>query len=330
MSDAAPDEGARQPTGPATPLAPAPDPGRAARSVLQAVTSVVLGHDAEVELAVATFLAGGHVLIEDVPGVGKTLLAKALARAVGGPFGRVQATADLLPSDITGVSVHDPHTQTWTFRAGPLFATVVLVDELNRATPRAQSALLEAMAERQVTVDGTTHALADPFFVIATQNPRVDHGTFPLVAGQRDRFATRLRLGIPTPAVERALLQGSGGTDHLDDVVPVASAEAWRAEQAAAAAIHVDERVLDYVLAIAVTVRSHPLGDPELSPRASRTMLRVAQARALLDRRSYVLPDDVKAVAPSVLEHRLPPAAGMGDDRAATIIASVAAPPFGS
>jgi MoxR-like ATPase len=298
--------------------------------VLDAVTSVVLGHDTAVELAVATFLAGGHVLIEDVPGVGKTLLAKALARAVGGPFGRVQATADLLPSDITGVSVHDPNTQSWSFRPGPLFATVVLVDELNRATPRAQSALLEAMAERQVTVDGTTHALADPFFVIATQNPRVDHGTFPLVAGQRDRFATRLRLGIPTPAVERALLQGTGGIDHLDDIVVVASADVWRAEQAAARAVHVDDLVLDYVVAIAGAVRSHPFGDPELSPRASQTLLRVAQARALLDRRGYVLPDDVKAVAAAVLDHRLPPAPGVEEDRAATIVASVAAPPFTS
>jgi MoxR-like ATPase len=302
--------------------------------MLDAVTAVVLGHDAAVRLAVAGFLAGGHVLVEDSPGVGKTLLGKAMARAVGGTFGRVQATADLLPSDITGVTVFDPDQRTWTFRPGPVFNNVVLVDELNRATPRAQSALLEAMAEGHVTVDGVTHPLPRPFFVIATQNPRGDHGTFPLVSGQRDRFAARVHLGIPPPAIERALLRGHGGSPHLDGLVPVASPAAWAAAQEAVAAVHVSDAVIGYIVELASAVRAHPAGDPELSPRASLTLQRVAQAGAVLGGRDFVLPDDVKLVAPAVLGHRLAPdgAGTRGEparaaDRVTTVLASVAVPP---
>jgi MoxR-like ATPase len=315
------------PAGPVRPIAAA-----AATAVVDAVSTVVLGHDAAVRMAVSAFLAGGHVLVEDSPGVGKTLLAKALARSIGGTFGRVQATADLLPSDITGVSVFDPDRRTWSFRPGPVFNHVVLVDELNRATPRAQSALLEAMAEGHVTVDGTTHPLPRPFFVIATQNPRSDHGTFPLVSGQRDRFAVRLHLGIPSPDVERALLRGQGGTAHLDDLTDRASPGAWVAAQDAVAAVHVDEAIIDYLVGLAGAVRAHPHGDPELSPRASLTLRRVAQATASLDGRDYVLPDDVKATAPAVLGHRLGteadtgPGAG-GLERITAILASVAVPP---
>jgi MoxR-like ATPase len=317
------------------PSGPATGPVPAAGALVDAVTSVVLGHHGAVQVAVAAFLAGGHVLVEDSPGVGKTLLAKALARAVGGSFGRIQATADLLPSDITGVSVFDPDRRTWTFRPGPVFNHVVMVDELNRATPRAQSALLEAMAEGHVTVDGTTHPLPRPFFVVATQNPRGDHGTFPLVAGQRDRFAVRLHLGIPSPDVERELLRGRGGTAHLEDLHPVATPAAWVAAQDAVARVDVSDAVVDYLVDLAAATRTHPAGDPELSPRASLTLQRVAQAAAALVGRTYVLPDDVKAVAPAVLGHRLAPLAGGGGpdnpttaaDRVAAVVSTVTVPP---
>jgi MoxR-like ATPase len=294
-----------------------------ARGVLDAVTSVVLGHDHAVRLAVAGFLAGGHVLVEDSPGVGKTLLAKALARALGGTFGRVQATADLLPSDITGVTVFDPDDRTWTFRPGPVFHNVVLVDELNRATPRTQSALLEAMAEGHVTVDGTTHPLPRPFFVIATQNPRGDHGTFPLVSGQRDRFAARIHLGIPPPDIERALLGGRGGEGQLDRIAAVAPPASWIDAIAAVASVRVSSAVVDYIVDVATATRAHPAGDPALSPRASLTLQQMARAAAVLDGRDHVLPDDVKHVAPAVLGHRFPASADDGVTRAAGRVAAV-------
>ena len=295
--------------------------------VLEAVTAVLLGHDRVVQLAVAAFLAGGHVLIEDSPGVGKTLLAKALSQAIGGTFGRVQATADLLPSDVTGVSVFDPDTRQWSFRPGPVFHNVVLVDEFNRCTPRAQSALLESMAENHVTVDSITHALPDPFFVIATQNPQNDHGTFPLVAGQRDRFAVCLQLGIPDSTVERALLRGKGGTAHLEAVVPVATVDEWHRAQRAVEQIAASDLLLDYLLALVQAIRAHPAGDPELSPRASMMLLRVAWANAALERRSFVLPDDIQFAAPAVVAHRLPGAGGSALTRVRAILETVAVPP---
>jgi MoxR-like ATPase len=315
---------------PRAPLEAVDDHAAPAADVLAAVTGVVLGHDDAVRTAVAAFLAGGHVLLEDSPGVGKTLLGKALARAIGGTFGRIQATADLLPSDVTGVSVFDPDERTWTFRPGPIFNNVVLVDELNRATPRAQSALLEAMAEGHVTVDGTSHRLPQPFFVIATQNPGGDHGTFPLVAGQRDRFAARLHLGIPSPDIERALLRGEGGQEQLEAVAPAATPATWTAAQELVAEVHATEAIVDYVADVAAATRVHPEGDPRLSPRASLTLLRVARARAWLDGRRYVLPDDVKAVAEAVLAHRLTGDVP-GDDAAAArvqgILSGVTVPP---
>jgi MoxR-like ATPase len=313
------------------PLEAVDDPTAPAADVLGAVTGVVLGHDAAVRIAVAAFLAEGHVLLEDSPGVGKTLLGKALARAIGGTFGRVQATADLLPSDVTGVSVFDPDERTWTFRPGPIFNNVVLVDELNRATPRAQAALLEAMAEGHVTVDGTSHPLPRPFFVIATQNPGGDHGTFPLVAGQRDRFAARLHLGIPSRDTERALLRGEGGRGQLDAVEAVATPATWTAAQHAVVEVHAADLVVDYVADVAAAIRAHPEGDPLLSPRASLMLLRVARARAWLDGRDYVLPDDVKAVAAAALAHRLAGDLPLGNAAAATrvgaILDGVAVPP---
>jgi MoxR-like ATPase len=255
--------------------------------------------------AVTTLLAGGHLLIEDLPGQGKTTLAKALARSIGGTFRRVQGTADLLPSDLTGVSVFEPSTGSWTFRPGPLFANVVLIDELNRSTPRTQSALLEAMAEGQVTTDGKTYTLPDPFFVVATQNPFDHAGTFPLVEGQRDRFATVLEIGHPGPVAERELLLGRGGSDQLDQLSPVIDMAQLTEAQRSVKQMHVAESVVDYVVAIGAKTRAHPNVRLGQSPRGSQALLTTAKAWAGLHGRHYVTPDDVQAVAAKVLAHRL-------------------------
>lgn len=267
------------------------------------VASVVLGDPTPIRLAVAAFLAGGHVLFEDIPGVGKTLLAKALARSIGGTFGRVQGTADLLPSDLTGVSVYEEDTRTWTFHPGPLFHNVVLFDELNRATPRTQSALLEAMAERQITVDGVTHPLPDPFFVVATQNPTGDLGTFPLVTGQRDRFMLSLSLGLPGREVERTLLAGHGGEPALDSIGAVGRVEDWIALRHQVDAVFAAEPVNDYALDLVDTVRARAGRDQPLSTRAA--LLRVAKAYAVVCGRDYLTPDDVQVVAVAALAHRV-------------------------
>lgn len=257
-------------------------------------------------MAAAAFTAGGHVLFEDIPGVGKTLLAKALAASIGGTFGRIQGTPDLLPSDLTGVTVYDDDTRTWNFRPGPLFNHVVLVDELNRATPRTQSALLEAMAEGQVTIDGTTHPLPDPFFVVATQNPHGgDIGTFPLVAGQRDRFAVSLSLGLPGREAELQVLSGSGGDHALAGLTPTADLETWRRIRDDLEEVFVHPRVAAYVLDIIDAIRGQTVSSQPLSTRASLSLLRLARARALSAGRSYVEPDDVQAVAVSGLSHRI-------------------------
>ena len=257
-------------------------------------------------MAAAAFTAGGHVLFEDIPGVGKTLLAKALAASIGGTFGRIQGTPDLLPSDLTGVTVYDDDTRTWNFRPGPLFNHVVLVDELNRATPRTQSALLEAMAEGQVTIDGTTHPLPDPFFVVATQNPHGgDIGTFPLVAGQRDRFAVSLSLGLPGREAELQVLSGSGGDHALAGLTPTADLETWRRIRDDLDEVFVHPRVAAYVLDIIDAIRGQTVSSQPLSTRASLSLLRLARARSLSAGRSYVEPDDVQAVAVSGLSHRI-------------------------
>ncbi len=286
-------------------IVPGPDVAQLQALVGQ-VCSVVLGDPTPIQLAAITFVAGGHVLFEDIPGVGKTLLAKSLAASIGGTFGRVQGTPDLLPSDLTGISVYDDHARTWSFQPGPLFNNVVLVDELNRATPRTQSALLEAMAEGQVTVDGATHQLPQPFFVIATQNPHGgDLGTFPLVAGQRDRFTMSLSLGLPGREAETAILAGTGGDRALGGLTAVAPVSTWSDVRALLDDIYVHPRVASYLLDVIDTVRSRTGTSTPLSTRASLALLRVARARALAGGRSFVEPDDIQAVAIPTLAHRI-------------------------
>jgi len=290
-----------------SPPAPAPPPAATpvARALVDNLATVVLGKREEIALVVAGLLAGGHVLLEDVPGVGKTLLAKSLARSLGGSAGRVQGTADLMPADITGVSVYDRNRHEWDFHPGPVFHNVVLVDEINRATPRAQSALLEAMGEGQVTVDGHNHPLPTPFFVIATQNPYGDVGTFPLVEGQCDRFALVVSLGLPAREAERAMLAGDGGPAALDALRPVATSGQLAEAVEAVAATYVAPAMTDYVLDIVAATRNHPELDHGASPRAARTLLQVAKAYAAVAGRDFVTPDDVKAVAVAVLAHRV-------------------------
>jgi MoxR-like ATPase len=304
------------------------------------VSGVVLGDPAPVRLAVAAFLAGGHVLIEDIPGVGKTLLAKALARSIGGTFARVQGTPDVLPTDLTGLSIYDEAERRWVFQPGPLFHHVVLVDELNRATPRTQSALLEAMAEGQVSADGTSHALADPFLVVATQNPEGDLGTFPLVAGQRDRFAVSLSLGLPGRAAELAVLAGQGGDAAAAALRPLAAPATWAAARAATPRLPVPDTVSAHALDLidAVRARTAAPGQPPLSTRGALALVAVARGHAVLAGRDHVAPDDVRAVAPAVLAHRIPDAGlgvqggdhdlGRGRRFVAEIVDGVPAPPL--
>src|SRR3954454_14920827 len=266
-------------------------PHRLATELREALGRVLRGKPEPVRLAVVTLLSGGHLLLDDVPGVGKTLLAKALARAAGGSFRRVQATPDLLPSELTGVSVFHLAGNEWEFRAGPLFANVVLVDELNRATPRTQSALLEAMEEHQVTVDGVTRPLPRPFFLIATQNPFETAGTFPLVEGQLDRFSVVTHIGPPDADTERALLLGEGGEDALNSLAPVADAVTLAGAIATVRRVHCAPAVADYVIAISHVTRANPDIAIGASPPASLALLHASQAYALLAGRGYVVPD---------------------------------------
>lgn len=269
------------------------------------LTAVLRGKPDQARLAVAALLAGSHLLIEDVPGVGKTLMAKALATSIGGSFRRIQGTPDLLPADLTGVSVYRRSTETWEFRPGPLFANVVLVDEINRATPRTQAALLEAMEERQVSIDGESLPLPEPFFLIATQNPFEHAGTFPLVEGQRDRFGAVLQLGLPDRASEREILTGTGGTAGLDRIRQVTKTSNIAKAIAVTSNVHVDAAIADYVLDVADATRRH--GDVTLgaSPRATMSLLALARAYAVVLGHRFVTPDHVKACAGPALAHRL-------------------------
>lgn len=281
------------------------DANQTAKRIIANVEKVIVGKRQQLVLALVSWFSEGHILLEDVPGVAKTMLARALARSVGCTFKRIQCTPDLLPTDVTGASIFNQKKSEFEFRPGPVFAQLLLADEINRTTPRTQAALLEAMAESRVTVDGVTHTLSPPFLVIATQNP-IDHeGTFPLPEAQLDRFLMRFSLGYPTMDEELQMLDMLQHKHPLDDLEPVVSAEELIACQKAVREIRVDEKVRQYLMQIVHDTRDH--GDLSLggSPRASIALFRTSQALAALRGRKYVLPDDVKRVAGPVLTHRV-------------------------
>ena len=283
--------------------------------VIAAANRVILGKDAQVRLALAGLLARGHLLIEDLPGVGKTTLAQTLARLLGLQFSRIQFTSDMLPADGIGVSLYDRERNAFRFLPGAVFSQVLLADEINRATPKTQSALLEAMEERQVTVDGETRPLPEPFFVIATQNPSTQIGTFPLPESQLDRFLLRIELGYPDRTAERALLESGGRRDALPTLAASLTPDQIAPLQQAAAAIHTAPASLDYVQAVVDATRASPRFVHGLSPRAALALLAVARAWAFLADRRMVMPEDVQAVLPGVACHRLQLADGSGHAR---------------
>jgi MoxR-like ATPase len=282
---------------------------RVAHRVGDAVESVIEGKSDAVRLALTVLLAEGHVLIEDVPGVGKTMLAKALARSTGCSVRRIQFTPDLLPSDITGVSAYNQERREFEFKPGPVFANIVVGDEINRASPKTQSALLECMEERQVTVDGRTYTLTPPFMVIATQNPIDMEGTYPLPEAQRDRFTARISMGYPSAESELAMLDAHGSSSPLDTLEPVARAEDIRDLITAVRTVHVAEALKQYVIRLVAATRTSPDLRLGASPRATLHLLRAGRARAALDGRDFVIPDDMQALALPVLAHRLLPSA---------------------
>jgi MoxR-like ATPase len=276
-----------------------------ARRLVANVERAITGKREVVELAVVTLLAGGHLLLEDVPGVGKTLLARALARSLGGEAKRIQGAPDLLPADLTGSSVYRQDRGTFVFVPGPLFANVVLVDEANRTAPRTQAALLEAMEEGQVTVDGVTHRLPDPHFVIATQNPQEQHGTFPLPESQLDRFTAATGMGYPVPVAEAAIVRASVNGDPLDEVARVLDLPQLLATRGAVRAVAVSDETIAYAVRLVRATRAHPGVALGASPRAAVHLVAAGQARAALEGRDHVLPDDLKRLAVAVLAHRL-------------------------
>jgi MoxR-like ATPase len=280
-----------------------------AGAVRRAVRQVVVGKEDVVDLALVALLAEGHLLVEDVPGVGKTLLAKALARSIDCSVRRIQFTPDLLPSDVTGVSVWNQERGDFEFRPGAVFANVVIGDEINRASPKTQSALLESMEERQVTVDGATYPLPPPFLVVATQNPVEMDGTYPLPEAQRDRFMVRVAMGYPRAEDELRLLDTHVGADPLEALVPVADAEAVRRAILAVRGVHVSDALRRFVLDLAQATRTHPDLRLGASPRAGLQLVRAGRALAALSARDHVLPDDIRRLAGSVLAHRLLPSA---------------------
>ena len=303
--------------------------GLAARiqSVVGNVEKVIFCKHHEVELALVALTCRGHILVEDVPGTGKTVLAKAIARSLGCSFRRIQFTPDLLPSDVTGVSIFDQRTNTFEFRPGPIMSQIVLADEINRATPKTQSALLESMEEHQVTVDGVMYHLPEPFLVMATQNPIEYEGTFPLPEAQLDRFFIRLQLGYPTDKQEIAILDAQRVIHPLETIEQVISAEELLEAQGAVRDVHIADQVKAYVVAVVNATRSHPDVYLGASPRGSLALARASQAFAMLQGRDYVLPDDVKQLAAPTLAHRLilQPQARLKDLAATTVIAEVLA-----
>ena len=270
-----------------------------------AVERVIRGKPEAVRLATVALLAGGHLLVEDVPGVGKTTLAQALARAIDCTFQRIQFTSDLLPSDVIGLSVYDDRTGSFEFKHGPIFANIVLADEINRTTPKTQSALLEAMAEGHVTVEGVTYRLGAPFMVVATQNPVEHHGTYPLPESQVDRFMLRLRIGYPAPDIEKEILRDREHGDPLDALRPVMSGDEIVELQRAAHNVSVDDALVDYLMRVVAATRESETLDLGVSPRGTLALFRAAQAFALTEGRDYCLPDDVKRLVLPVFAHRL-------------------------
>jgi len=276
-------------------------------ALLSGLSRALIGKPQVVELTAIGALGGGHLLLEDLPGVGKTTLGRAAARLLGGEFQRVQLTADVMPGDLTGVSVFHPVEGRFAFQPGPLFCNVLLADEVNRASPKAQSSLLEAMAEGQVTVDRQTHALPNPFWVIATQNPSTFEGTFPLPESQLDRFGLSTEVGYPPLEAERAALKMGGGDRALDSLAPVFTPAEWAAERARALAVRVDDALVDYILAVTRHTREHPELQVGVSPRGALGWQRACQARAHLKGRAFVTPDDAKTLAVPALAHRVWP-----------------------
>jgi MoxR-like ATPase len=276
-----------------------------AERIVAAIGTVLEGKESVIRSALAVMVAGGHLLIEDVPGVGKTVLAKALARTTGGTVSRIQFTPDLLPSDVTGVSVFDQGSGRFEFKPGAVFANVVIGDEINRASPKTQSALLECMEESQVTVDGATWPMPEPFLVVATQNPIDMEGTYVLPEAQRDRFMARISIGYPDNTAEREMLRANDRHNPMDELESVISTTEFAHLAQSARAVFVSHAVETYILAIVGSTRDHPEVRLGASPRASLQLVRAAKSAALLDGRDFVLPDDVEALAPSVLAHRL-------------------------
>ena len=283
----------------------------AARLLIGNVEKVIRGKRRAIEAAATAMFAGGHLLVEDVPGVGKTMLARSIARSISGSFKRIQATPDLLPTDVTGTSIYNQANQRFEFLEGPIFANVVLVDEINRTTPRTQSALLEAMDENAVTVDGIRHPLPDPLFLIATQNPLEHHGTYPLPEGQLDRFAIAMELGYASHETEHEIIKAQLESHPIEELESVLGPDEVMGVRRVVRSTHVSDEILDYTLKITNATRTHPDLSLGASPRASIILVRCAQARALIDGRDYVVPDDVKILAVPSLAHRVLPAAGL-------------------
>jgi MoxR-like ATPase len=296
-----------------------------AERIIENVSQVIIGKRNEIRLTVLGLLCQGHILIEDVPGVGKTMMARALARSIGASFNRIQFTPDMLPSDVTGVSVFNQQTRQFEFRPGPIMSQIVLTDEINRATPKTQAALLEAMEERQITVDGHTYALDEPFLVIATQNPIEYEGTFPLPEAQLDRFMLRIRLGYPTPQEEIAMLDSQQYQHPLIGITQVISVEELVAAQRAVREIYLNQDIKNYIVSLVTMSRQHPDVYLGASPRGALALYRTAQARAAIVGRDYVIPDDVKALAEATLAHRIivGPNARIKDISATSIVQNI-------
>jgi MoxR-like ATPase len=296
-----------------------------AQAIVANVEKVIIGKRDAVELAVVGLLCQGHLLIEDVPGVGKTMLARSLAKSIGCTFRRIQFTPDMLPSDVTGVSIFNQQSREFEFREGPVFAQIVLADEINRATPKTQAALLEAMGERQVTVDGVTRTLLRPFLVLATQNPIEYEGTFPLPEAQLDRFMLRIRLGYPSVSNEIAMLDSQQFKHPVDDLEQVVDTQSLIVAQEAIKSVHVDDKIKSYIVELMTQTRKHPEVFLGASPRGSLVMYRTAQARAAMVSRDFVTPDDVKALAPACLAHRMivSPSARIKDVTAESVLSEI-------